>query len=64
MAKFSAKDTLELETNVDLFMRSIALEKNSKYRHILKNKIIKKIQEFIIYPETPLEEINSKKRSQ
>lgn len=59
MAKFSVKDTRELENNTNKFIRSIALAEDSKCVHNLKEIILAKIQEVIIHSEIALEEINS-----
>ena len=59
MAKFSDKDTQELESNADLFIQSIALAEDSKCKQTLKEMIIKKIQEVIVHSEIALEEIIS-----
>ena len=59
MANFSVKDTHDLETHADMFIRSIALAENSKCKHTIKEMITKKIQEVIIHSEIALEEIDS-----
>lgn len=59
MAKFSVKDTKELENNADKFIESIALAEDLKCKQSIKDIIISKIQEVIIHSEIALEEINS-----
>ena len=59
MAKFSAIDTKELESNADKFIRSIALAEDLKCKDSIKDIIISKIKEVIIHSEIALEEIKS-----
>jgi len=58
MAKFSVKDTKELEGSADRFIRSIALAEDSKCKQTIIEIITKKIQEVIVHSEIALEEIN------
>ncbi len=59
MAKFSARNIIELESNENRFIESIALAEDSKCNQTIKEAIIKKIHEVIIHSEIALEEISS-----